>query len=131
MSETKPLAVIVEDEEYLADIYSQTLEGAGFETKILRDGDTAILYLARTRPALVLLDLNLPRYSGANIYTYIGSEERLRDTWIVIATADASLSADFRRLEQQDDKLVVLVKPVSVEQLHNLACRLVFGSTLP
>lgn len=127
METNKPFALIIEDEEFLADIYSHALEGAGFDTKILHDGDTAILYLARVVPALVLLDLNLPRYSGANIYTYIGSEERLNNTWIVIATADASQAADFRTLEQRNERLVVLVKPVGVDDLHQLARKLVFG----
>jgi two-component system phosphate regulon response regulator PhoB len=127
LSNTKPLAVIIEDEAFLAEIFSDTLQGAGFNTKVLHDGDTAILYLARARPELVLLDLNLPRYSGANIYTFICGEERLLNTWVIIATADANQAANFRTTESKNNKLFVLDKPVGVEQLHQLSRKLVFG----
>jgi len=127
VSASRPLAVIIEDEAFLADIFSDTLQNAGFNTKVLHDGDTATLYLARVRPELVVLDLNLPRYSGANIYTFICSEERLTKTWIIIATADTSQAADFRTREGRNDRLFVLDKPVSVDQLHQLSRKLVFG----
>ena len=80
-----------------------------------------MLQLDRVTPALVILDLNLPKYSGANIFTYIRSAARLKDTWVIIATADAVQAAELSRINQHN--LLTLVKPVSVDQLEQLALR--------
>ena len=117
----KPLAIVIEDDEYLGEIFSDVLRGINLETRLIRDGESAMLQLDRVTPALVVLDLNLPKYSGANIFTYIRSAARLKDTWVIIATADAVQAAEFSRIHQH--KLLTLVKPVSVDQLEQLALR--------
>jgi DNA-binding response OmpR family regulator len=115
----KPLAVIIEDDEYLGEIFSDVLRGINFEVRLIRDGENAMLQLARVRPALVMLDLNLPKYSGANVFTYIRNDIRLKDTWIIIATADAVQAAELNRMNHHN--LITLIKPVSIDQLEQLA----------
>ena len=117
----KPLAIVIEDDEYLGEIFSDVLRGINLETRLIRDGESAMLQLDRVTPALVVLDLNLPKYSGANIFTYIRSAARLKDTWVIIATADAVQAAELSRIHQHN--LLTLVKPVSVDQLEQLALR--------
>jgi DNA-binding response OmpR family regulator len=117
----KPLAIVIEDDEYLGEIFSDVLRGINLETRLIRDGESAMLQLDRVTPALVVLDLNLPKYSGANIFTYIRSAARLKDTWVIIATADAVQAAELSRINQHN--LLTLVKPVSVDQLEQLALR--------
>jgi len=117
----KPLAIVIEDDEYLGEIFSDVLRGINLETRLIRDGESAMLQLDRVTPALVVLDLNLPKYSGANIFTYIRSAARLKDTWVIIATADAVQAAELSRINQHN--LHTLVKPVSVDQLEQLALR--------
>jgi len=125
---TKPLVVIVEDDEYLGDIFSDVLRGANFEVRLIRDGESAMLQLDRVRPALIVLDLNLPKYSGANIFTYIRNDVRLKDTWVIIATADAVQAAELSRINQHN--LLTLIKPVSVDQLEQLAISVIKNSIL-
>jgi DNA-binding response OmpR family regulator len=115
----KPLAVIIEDDEYLGEIFSDVLRGINFEVRLIRDGENAMLQLARVRPVLVVLDLNLPKYSGANVFTYIRNDIRLKDTWIIIATADAVQAAELNRMNHHN--LITLIKPVSIDQLEQLA----------
>ena len=117
----KPLAIVIEDDEYLGEIFSDVLRGVNLEVRLIRDGESAMLQLDRVTPALVVLDLNLPKYSGANIFTYIRSAARLKDTWVIIATADAVQAAELSRINQHN--LLTLVKPVSVDQLEQLALR--------
>lgn len=121
--ETKRLAIIIEDDEYLGDIFSDTLRGIGMETRVFRDGENAMLQLARATPALVVLDLNLPKYSGANILAYIRDDARLRDTWVIIATADAGQAAELNRFVSLKHNLLTLIKPISVDQLEQYASR--------
>ena len=117
----KPLAIVIEDDEYLGEIFSDVLRGVNLDVRLIRDGENAILQLARVTPTLIVLDLNLPKYSGANIFTYIRSAARLKDTWVIIATADAVQAAELSRINQHN--LLTLVKPVSVDQLEQLALK--------
>jgi Response regulators consisting of a CheY-like receiver domain and a winged-helix DNA-binding domain len=115
---TKPLALIIEDDPTLGEIFSITLE-SDFETETIKDGPTAITYLAGVVPALVILDLHLPGLSGADILSRIRGDERLSKTRVILATADNQRA---NLIETQAD--MVLLKPISPTQLRELARRL-------
>ena len=114
-----PFALIVEDDYDLSNIFAQALRAAGFETQIVRAGDTAIMWLSSTAPDVVVLDLHLPRVAGTDILGRIRSDPRLVDTRVIVATADDRTSEILR--EEAD---LVLVKPISFTQLRDLALRL-------
>ncbi len=114
-----PIAMIIEDDEDLSQIFAQAMSAAGFVTEIIRDGRTAMQRLAEINPSVVLLDLHLPHVPGENLLKQIRSEKRLQDTRVVITTAD-TIAAEL--LNEQAD--FVLVKPISYAQLRDLARRL-------
>jgi DNA-binding response OmpR family regulator len=118
----KPLAIVIEDDEYLGEIFSDVLRGVNLEVRLIKDGESAMPQLDRVTPAMIVLDLNLPKYSGANIFSFIRNEARLKDTWVIIATADAVQAADLNRMDQHN--LLTLIKPFSVDQLEQLALRI-------
>jgi CheY-like chemotaxis protein len=112
-------ALIIEDNSDLAIIFSQALQAAGFATGIIQDGDQALARLAITTPDVVVLDLHMPRVSGAEILRRIRADARLVGTRVIIATADIRATD---MLQDQAD--LVLIKPVSFTQLRDLAGRL-------
>ncbi len=116
---TEPLAIIIEDDADLNEIFREALAAAGFETEIALDGQTALDRLAEITPTVVILDLHLPQVSGETILRMIRSTPRLERTPVVIATADA-VQADFLR----SDADFVMVKPISYVQLRDLTRRL-------
>jgi two-component system, cell cycle response regulator DivK len=77
---TNSLALIIEDDEFLAEIFSLTLQEAEFEIEIIRDGRAALSRLAVLTPALVVLDLHLPYISGMDILRQIRADQRLAET---------------------------------------------------
>lgn len=115
----KPLALIIEDDQKLADIFSLSLQAAEFETEIAADGQTALSRLAEIIPAVVILDLHLPQVSGEKILKKIRADERLAQTRVMLATADAFMAEGLRA-----DADLVLLKPISPTQLRDLAARL-------
>jgi DNA-binding response OmpR family regulator len=119
-------ALIVEDEIDLAIIFSKALQEAGFETQIVRAGDTALMWLTSTTPQIVILDLHLPRVSGEDILKQIRADERLTETKVIIATADPRLGEQL-----QDRADLVLLKPIGFSQLRDLAARLGFEELPP
>lgn len=113
------LALIIEDDEYLADIFSLTLQEAEFEIEVVKDGQAALTRLAAVTPALVVLDLHLPYLSGEKILRQIRADKRLAGTRVMVTTADAIMAENLR--EEAD---LVLLKPISPVQLRDLARRL-------
>jgi DNA-binding response OmpR family regulator len=111
-----PLALIIEDEVDLADIFTAALEAAGFATETITDGEVALSRLQEIEPQIVVLDLHLPSIDGLQILEYIRGNQRLEDTHIIIASADAALA---QTLEAD----LVLLKPISFGQLRDLTKR--------
>ncbi len=113
---SKPFALIIEDDEDLAMIFSGALQEVGFEIEIISDGQEALDRLANVIPAVVMLDLHLPNVPGKDILRQIRADERLSKTRVILATADP-LAAGQLRAEVD----LVLLKPISFEQLSILA----------
>jgi DNA-binding response OmpR family regulator len=112
-------ALIIEDEADLAEIYTKALQREGFETETIKDGKKAIEKLATASPHVILLDLHLPQINGATILQLIRSNERLKKTPVIVTTADERQAEE---LEYKAD--LVLLKPVSLNQLRELASRM-------
>jgi PleD family two-component response regulator len=67
----EPVALIVEDDAKLADIFSSAVRAAGFVTVVAENGRTALTLLQSQTPALIVLDLHLPDVPGAEVLTFI------------------------------------------------------------
>lgn len=115
------LALIIEDDEDLANIFAEAVRGVGFEVEHAADGKIAQERLTSgTPPYLILLDMHLPHVSGEDLLTkIIKTDERFERTMIIITTADARMGDAYR--DQVD---FVLVKPISFVQLRDLTARL-------
>jgi DNA-binding response OmpR family regulator len=114
----KPIALVVEDEYDISLIFARALQSAGYETEIVRSGDTALTWLRAATPNLVILDLQLPRVPGTQILHYIRTDPRLADIRVIVATAHPNIAAAL-----QDRADWVLIKPVNFGQLRDLAKR--------
>lgn len=115
---TKPLAIIVEDDPQLNQIFALTLEGS-YEIETIADGSHALQRIVEVVPHLIVLDINLPGVSGAEILHAIRSDPRMEAARVILATADSLQANDLR-----DHADIVLLKPISPSQLRELADRL-------
>jgi two-component system KDP operon response regulator KdpE len=114
----RPLAYIVEDNRDTVTIFRGALEMAQYEVEEAYDGAVARDYLAKNVPDLIILDLHIPYISGDVLLQQIRSDERLKDTRVFLATADANMAAQLR-----DQAELVLLKPIGFSQLKELAQR--------
>jgi two-component system, cell cycle response regulator DivK len=114
------LALIIEDDEDLANIFAEALRGVGFEVEHIADGKLAQERLKNGNiPFILLLDMHLPHVSGGDLLTGIKADERFNNTTIIITTADARMGDMYR--DQAD---FTLIKPISFVQLRDLTARL-------
>jgi two-component system response regulator RegX3 len=79
-----PLILVVDDEESYRDALSVALEREGFRIAVAADGQEALDQFDATQPALVLLDVMLPRISGVDVCRDIRSRSRVP---IIMVTA--------------------------------------------
>jgi len=114
----RPLAFVVEDDPQLSQIFMLTLSEL-FDTEAITDGAQALTRLSESTPHLIVLDINLPGASGAQILSVIRSDPRFNLTRVILATAD-----DRQADELRDKADIVLLKPVSIKQLRDLAERM-------
>ncbi len=113
------LALIIEDDPDLADIFTEALRAANYETETIRDGQAARQRLRQITPKLVILDMHLPNVSGIDLLYLLRHDARLQKTLVIILTADARMAEAY---EEQAD--YVLIKPVTFSQLRDLTSRL-------
>lgn len=116
---SKPLALIIEDDLDLSEIFSLALRSGGFDTEVIRDGQLAVDRLSGSVPVIIVLDLHLPHVDGATILGHIRADERFAKTAVILATADAQVADSLRNKAD-----LVLLKPVSIDQLRELAKRM-------
>ncbi len=81
--------LVVEDEQDVVDLLARTLAKAGFQTLTRGDGESAIATAREQLPALIVLDLMLPKMSGLEVCRILKSEDNTRHIPIVMLTAKA------------------------------------------
>ncbi|MBN2386286.1 MAG: response regulator [Anaerolineales bacterium] len=113
------LALVIEDDEDLATIFSEALQAAHFTVETIRDGKQAQIRLFAVQPQVIILDMHLPNVDGMVLLRLIRADPRLKDTIIVVATADARMGELY-----VDEADFVLIKPISFTQLRDLTERL-------
>lgn len=114
-----PLALIIEDDGVIAEIFSIAVREADFNPVVIRDGIQAIKTLGEEIPALVLLDLHLPGISGINVLREIRSDPRLANTRVLIVSADTTQS-EFLRIHADQ----IMIKPVGFHALREQALQM-------
>ena len=102
--------LIIEDEQNLANIIGKSLENEGFETKIVTQGDLALDEFYSFSPALLLLDINLPKKNGWDICKEIRHYSKIP---IIIMTARDTELDEIHGLELGADDYVT--KPISTK----------------
>lgn len=113
-----PLALIFEDDPKQRMVFERALQLAGFATEVVMDGLQAKSRLSGTPPALLLLDVHLPYISGLEIIKLIRADSRWAETPVIVATAD------ILHAKELEGQVQVLVKPVGVDHLRQIASRL-------
>ena len=83
---TKPLVLVIEDEPDLRRLYAEALRDAGHEVAEAEDGLDGLKQMSAD-PALVVLDLLMPRVSGYEFLRRLRSSRRYRSVPVVVVSA--------------------------------------------
>ncbi len=82
--------VIVEDDPILAAIYEHKLKDVDCSIQTATDGQFGYELILKTKPDLVLLDLTLPRLSGADILERLRAQEEFKSLPVIVFSASTT-----------------------------------------
>ncbi|NNL85950.1 MAG: EAL domain-containing protein [Myxococcales bacterium] len=92
--------MMVDDEETTIDVLEMALQDAGYRNFVREtDSRNAMATLARVRPDVVLLDLNMPHVGGFEILQQVRNDETLRYSNIIILTSSTDADTKLKALE--------------------------------
>jgi len=86
--------MIVEDDNSLREIYTDSLQAEGYEVVSAADGEEALATAVKEKPQLIILDVMMPKISGFDVLDILRSTPETKDAKIMMMTA----------LSQQSDK---------------------------
>jgi two-component system phosphate regulon response regulator PhoB len=92
-------------------MYKMALRAAGYAVIAVEDGADALRQIEQAVPALVVLDLGLPRLAGRDVHRELKARTHTRDIPIVIVTGTDISEAEAK------DFACVLRKPCDADQL--------------
>ncbi len=87
----RPLALVIEDHPPTNKLLSDWLAGAGLATASAYDGEAGLQDARRLHPALVVLDVQLPRRDGWEVLTALKSDPETSSIPVAVVTIDDDL----------------------------------------
>ncbi|HUF38192.1 MAG TPA: response regulator [Anaerolineales bacterium] len=127
MSEPKlPISFVIEDDKNLSVAFTEAMKSASYQVITIRNGLEAIARLKTEVPATIILDLHIPGVTGVDILHYLRDDARFKAVKVIVVTADDRKAEELRELAD-----LVLIKPIGLQQLRNMALRLHPDTLLP
>jgi putative two-component system response regulator len=117
---TKPKLLVVDDNAENRDLIMsifRRLKGIEVETIEAKNGQKAIELAREHKPALILLDIEMPGLSGYDVCKTIKADPDLKDTYIIMVTAQAERADKQQATEVGADDYVV--KPYDIQMLRS------------
>lgn len=90
----KQLILVVDDDPDLVESVSMKLESTGYQVDKAYDGVEAWDKIKAARPALIILDVMMPRKNGYELCNEIKNDPEYKDISIVLLTAVADAVPD-------------------------------------
>jgi two-component system phosphate regulon response regulator PhoB len=111
----QPTLLIIEDEKDLAQLISYNLQQEGYRTKVCADGEEGFEKALREMPALIILDLMLPKMNGLEVCRKLRSHPQAKNIPVLMLTAKGEEIDRVVGFEMGADDY--MVKPFSPREL--------------
>ncbi len=122
MSEQK-LILVVDDDPDLVEAVSMKLEAKNYRVAKAYDGVEAMDRIKEEKPALVVLDVMMPRKNGWDVCEEIKNDAGLKDIAVVLLTAVAD-SVKTTSYTHHDGKTTLaddyIPKPIDLDELMEI-----------
>ncbi|MDC4202812.1 MAG: response regulator [Candidatus Manganitrophus sp.] len=107
--------LIVDDNSDAVTILTAILKKGGYAVSVARDGVEALHMATEKRPALILLDLMLPKMDGFEVCRRIRDDPALRDTIIFFLSAKGDISSKTQAITLRVREYII--KPFTPQEI--------------
>lgn len=114
--------LIVDDDAANVAVLDRMMTRLGYVTTTAADGEAALKAVARQRPDVVLLDVNMPRLDGFDVCRRLKADPATRLIPVVLLTGLAAIEDRVRGIDAGADDF--LTKPYVVAELEARVCSL-------
>jgi len=76
--------LLVDDDALIVGVYREKFLQEGFEVAVATDGLEAMKAAPAVKPDVVVLDIMMPKFSGAEVLKFIRSRPDLKSVWVII-----------------------------------------------
>jgi len=119
----KTRILVVDDDPDLVESVSMKLEAEGFEVDKAYDGVEAMDRIKAQKPALVILDVMMPRKDGYELCDEIKQSDEYKDIAVLLLTAVADAVTSTNYTHQGGKNTLAddyIPKPIELDQLMEL-----------
>lgn len=110
-----PRILIADDNPSNADLLDAHLDGSGFETKLVHNGEDALTAARSWKPDLILLDIMMPKMSGFEVCRRLRADETTRHVSVLMVTALDQANDVEAAVESGTDDFIT--KPINKTEL--------------
>ena len=118
--------LIVDDNPTNLKLVTYLVKAQGYEVDTAGDADAALAAISANRPALILMDLQLPGIDGLELTRRLKADSNTKDIKIVAVTAYAMKGDQEKALSAGCDDYVT--KPIDTRALPHVIARHLAGA---
>lgn len=123
------VVLVVDDNPTNLKLIAYLLQAKGYEVRTAADADSALEVVRVARPALILMDLQLPGMDGLELTRQLKRSPETRDIVVIAVTAYAMRGDEQRaRAAGCDD---YMAKPIDTRALPGVVARHLGGAPEP
>ena len=104
--------LVADDDPKLVFMMREFLEGRGYVVVTAQDGEEALEIVQKTKPDLILLDVQMPKLDGDEVYMALRGNASTKTLPILILTG---LRSEKEILENREEN--IFAKPVNLQKL--------------
>ncbi len=106
------LILVIEDDDSSRELMEAVLKKEGFRVESARDGESGLEKARELKPHLILLDMRLPKFAGAELVRMF-QEGATADIPVVIVTGQSGDRANAEELRREPNVKGFYQKPVN------------------
>lgn len=109
MAEAPINVLLVEDDEFLTDMYSAKLQIANFNVSTAANGKLGLEAMRKSKPDIILLDILMPEMNGFEVLKEMKSDDALKNIPVLLLTNLGQRSDIDRGMELGADGYLIKV----------------------
>jgi DNA-binding response OmpR family regulator len=116
--------LLAEDDLILAELYTDRLKQEGFNVVHASNGEDALKFVEENRPALIILDIMMPKMNGLDVLKNLKAHEDTATIPVIIVTALVQEIEKVNKMMNPADAYIVKSEVLPAEIIEEVKRRL-------